>query len=293
MLHSMTGYGRGQGGQDGVTVRCEVRTLNHRYLDVVVRGPEALLPFDHTVRERVKARLARGRVEVSLSLDTHGRRGQRAEVNEGLLEAYAGAVQQLEKRLGPQVAFDLRWLPTVPGLITLVDEGPDAGLLEQAVTEALDEALEGVVSMRRREGQALQGQFTRSLGRLRELAEDLRRLAPLQVEGIRDRLTRRLEEWLGGAGVDPQRVALEVALLAEKSDIEEELNRLQSHLDQFQRLVSGAEPPIGRQLDFLAQEIHRELNTIGAKSASVEVSDRIVTGKVELERIREQVQNIE
>lgn len=292
MLHSMTGYGKARREQDGLAVEAEIRTVNHRFLDIALRAPQALFPFEGEVRRRVKARLFRGRVEVFLALVNRQEGARRVEVDQGLLEAYAVAIETLREKFGWWGQSDLGWLLTVPDLFTVTEASLDPATLETLVAGAVEEALDGVVAMRRREGQELEAQFRAGLARLREILGELRSLAPHQVESIRTRLTGRLADWLGD-DLDPQRLAMEVALLAEKADIEEELNRLASHLDQLQEILDASSPPVGRRMDFLAQEIHRELNTIGAKAVSSAISERIIAGKVELEQLREQVQNIE
>lgn len=294
MLHSMTGYGRAEAEEDGLRIGAEIRTVNHRYLDLVVRLPGSLAPLEDRVRKQVAARLSRGRVEISVTVTDRREREGAIQINEPLLRAYAAAAAEVQRRWFPDAEPDLRWLVTVPGLFIEQESGP-AGESAAALTErAVAAALDAVVAMRRREGEALAEQLLGGLERLREHVGAVAARAPGQVARMKERLERRLAEWLPSEGkLDEQRLAMEVVIMADKSDIEEELHRLGSHLDQFRLLVTESVPPVGRRLDFLAQEIHRELNTIGSKAVDAEISERIVAAKVELERLREQVQNIE
>lgn len=290
----MTGYGRGEAEEGGLRVQAEVRTVNHRYLDVSVRLPDAFLFLEEPVRRQVSARLSRGRVGVHLAFEDTRERAQSVRINMPLLNAYAEAAEAVRQRFFPDREPDLRWLLTVPDLFGAPSRDGDADVWAAATERAVAGALDEAVAMRVREGQALREQMLAGTARLEAIVAEIAERAPMQVHGIRERLERRLAELLSqGAGIDEQRLAMEVALLADKADVEEELTRLGSHLGQMRDILDRSDPPVGRRLDFLAQEIHRELNTIGAKSADRIISDRIVEAKVELERLREQAQNIE
>lgn len=292
MLSSMTGYGRGQAGREGLLVQVEVRTLNHRFLDMVVRLPASCLALEDRVKAAVKQRLARGRVEVHVTVKTDGTVPQDVQVDHGLLRGYQRALEEVAQVLGLHREPDWSVVVALPGLLNVRDLEPDQSLLAALLDEALQAALEQVVLMRRREGEALASNLRDILTRLKGLHEEIQQLARQQPELIGQRLKERLAGWPEVQDVDPQRLALEVALLAEKADISEEVHRFRSHLDQcFHQLeATGA---VGRRLDFLAQEMHRELNTMAAKAADARIHQRVVEGKVELERLREQVQNVE
>lgn len=290
----MTGYGRGEAEEGGLRVQAEVRTVNHRYLDVAVRLPESFLFLEEPVRRQVSARLSRGRVGVHLAFEDTREHTQSVRINMPLLNAYAEAAEAVRRRFFPDREPDLRWLVTVPDLFAAPSRDADADLWAAVAERAVAEALDGAIAMRVREGQALREQMLAGAARLQQIVAEIAERAPMQVHGIRERLERRIAELLPqGASLDEQRLAMEVALLADKADVDEELTRLGSHLSQMRDILDRSDPPVGRRLDFLAQEIHRELNTIGAKSVDRVISDRIVEAKVELERLREQAQNIE
>lgn len=292
MLSSMTGYGRGQASREGLFVQVEVRTLNHRFLDWVVRLPASCLALEERIKETIKKRLVRGRVEVHVTVKSDGSRLQDVQVDRGLLQGYRTALQEAGRVLGLSGEPDWSVLVALPGLFQVVEREVDQPLLAALVEEALESALEQLVAMRRREGEALAADLRAILGRLERLNQEIEELARHQPQLIGQRLKERLAQWPDVRDVEPQRLALEVALLAEKADISEEVQRIKSHLAQcFQQLE--APEAVGRRLEFLAQEIHRELNTIASKAADGRISQRVVEGKTEVERLREQVQNVE
>ncbi|MFS8640071.1 MAG: YicC family protein [Symbiobacteriaceae bacterium] len=293
MLRSMTGYGRGEAEEGGLRVRAEVRTVNHRYLDIAVRLPDAFLFLEEPVRRQVSARLSRGRVGVHLTFEDAREKARPARINTPLLNAYAEAAEAVRQRFFPDREPDLRWLLAVPDLFAAPSPDEDASLWACAAERAVADALEAVIAMREREGALLAADLAERLDRLESLRSAALARAPQVVEEYRQRLVRRLSELLPPTNpVDPQRLAQEVALFAERADITEELQRLASHIDQFRRALRSDEA-VGRKLDFLVQEMGREWNTIGSKANDAELAALVVEAKSELEKIREQVQNLE
>jgi uncharacterized protein (TIGR00255 family) len=288
----MTGFGRGREGNSDVEVISEVRSLNHRFLDVSFRLPRIYAGFEPHLRKIVAEYVSRGKVDVSVQ--RYGTAGSIMDVtvDYDLAERYYQCLEKLKSTLG------LAGEVTVAEMLTLKEivsphEREDQIEKELALAEkSLREALDGLNSMRKTEGEATWNDIRARLSAIRELAE---RIAPLldQVPAqARARLERRVQELTGGMELNEDRLMQEVALIAERADVTEELTRLQSHVDQF--LAFGREgSPLGRKLEFLLQELHRELNTLGSKSASTDIAAHVVTMKAEVEKIREQTQNLE
>lgn len=291
MLSSMTGFGSGRGDSGGEEVAVEVRAVNHKFCEVKVRLPRELAAMELDLVRQVKERLTRGGVEVSVRRET-ARGAMAPQVDAALATEYALAFREAGQRLGLPGEVTLGQVLAAEGVVTLEERAADLEAARAAATQALGRALDSLTAMRRREGEALGRDLE---ARLRTLEGWLARVAasaPLSVEQQRARLQERVQELARGHVVDAARLATEVALFADRVDVTEELTRLRSHLTQMQALVAGREPA-GRKMEFLVQEMHREVNTVGAKSQSAEIAAAVVEMKAEIERMREQVQNVE
>lgn len=289
MLHSMTGYGRGEAHNAEVAVVVELRSKNNRFRDIQLRSPRDYAALDGRVTEVLKQSFARGRVDATIHRTAQGAATVRVDL--ALARRFAAAFDELA------TAMSLDRDPGVLGLVLqqpgvlVVDEGDvDAAAEWDIVQAALSSAVEALGRMRRTEGEALQGQLEGCLDQLESHVEDVRSETRGLAERVKDRIERRLASLT--IDHDPQRVAQEVALLAEKADIDEELVRLHSHVQQFREALGSTEP-VGRRLEFLLQEMNREANTIGSKAVEVAVSQRVVDMKSELERMREQAANVQ
>lgn len=292
MLKSMTGFGAGraQVGEEEFSV--ELRSLNHKFCEVKARLPRELAALEPLVSKQVKERLARGAVELLVRRQTVTASGTVPMVDVALAQEYARAFRELAEALG--VPADISWsqVATQPGVVKLEEKGMDVAAATQAVQSALDQALAALEQMRRVEGEAIRADLDARLKLIEGWSREVAALAPQAVEEYRQRLAERVADLARGVPVDPQRLAQEVAMFAERTDIAEEVTRLASHLEQFRALMASSEPA-GRRMDFLVQEMHREVNTTGSKSQHAEISARVVSMKAEVERIREQVQNVE
>lgn len=291
MIRSMTGYGRGVCSGDGFTVTAELRSINHRHTDFFLRVPRELYLFEDRIRNLLKTEIRRGRVEVNITMTGLPAGGAEILVNEELAAAYYRALAQLSERIHIHMDIGAAALIQLPGILqaqggTTGDEHVWA-LLETA----LREALRGLIESRDKEGGNLCRDLQARLEQIVTLAKELGGLAPAVLEEQRLHLEKKLMGMLE-AHFDQSRVLMECAILAERLDIHEEMVRLGSHLEAFGGTLCG-ESPVGRRLDFMAQEIFREINTIGAKSQDYRIAALVVEIKTELEKIREQVQNIE
>jgi uncharacterized protein (TIGR00255 family) len=292
MLKSMTGFGAGRARVGDEEVSVELRSLNHKFCEVKARLPRDLAALEPIVSKRVKDRLARGAVELFVKRQTATPSGTVPVVDVALAREYARAFRELADALG--VAPEISWtqIATQPGVVKLEEKGGDLESATQAVHVALEQALTALEQMRQVEGEAIHADLDARMKLIEGWSREVAALAPKAVEDYRQRLSERVAELARGVAVDPQRLAQEVAMFAERTDIAEEVTRLASHLEQFRALMASTEPA-GRRMDFLVQEMHREVNTTGSKSQHAEISARVVSMKAEVERIREQVQNVE
>lgn len=293
MVRSMTGYGRGCESRNGYSFTVEIKSVNHRHLDLVVRAPRDLLPLEEKIRRKVHERLFRGRVEIFISLETSSELSKTVDVDVSLAQSYYMSLQKLEDSfpLGER-QFSALELAMFPDVLKAVKTSPDLEQVAPLLDLALDQAVTDLISQRAEEGSRLEKDIVRRLNFLQELVVQMRKKGPDVLEEYRNKLHSRLEEILDNQEFDRQRFFMEVALFAERSNIDEELVRLESHLDAFSSNLSSEEA-VGRKLDFLLQEMNREINTIASKSSDLEISRMVVDGKSEIEKIREQVQNIE
>jgi len=294
MIVSMTGYGKATSQKDDTIVTVEIRSVNHRFLDLHVRLAREFAFLESDVQQIVRNQVARGRVDVSVSVQT----GTPIEVmvNATAVRSYVEAAAKLREQFQFQDSLDLRTLLALPGVLqskeAVTIEGLAGGGVPELVKQAVREALEGVVTMRKLEGEALRNDMLRHLENIRGRAGCIETLAPATVNECRKKLEERLSQQLPPTGLDPQRLAQEVAILADRCDISEEIARLKSHIDQYASLLeTGAE--VGKKLDFLLQEMQREANTILSKAANLEITRQGISAKAAIEKLREQAQNVE
>ena len=286
----MTGFGAGEVALSSHTLRVELRSVNHRHLDVRVRTPAELGDVSSIVEDLLRVRCGRGRIEAQATW--RGGSPASAELDyERARRAYE-LLLKLRDEVAPSEPVPLTALFSVPGIFTT--RAWQREEVESSLRGATEKAIDELLAMRGREGEALAHDVMTRVNLLRGQAQSIAALRPSVVESAQKRLLKRMEKLLEGSGVavDPARVTQEAAWFAERSDVAEELTRLGSHLGEFERSLSTASESIGRKLDFVVQEIGRELNTLGAKANDAEISRRVVDMKAELERIREQVQNI-
>ncbi len=290
----MTGFGRAEVGGQTTTVSVEARSVNHRHLDIAVRLPRALAAFEMDVRRLIQARLERGRVEVSVQqVPAPGAPAQRVSVDAALAAEYVARARELGHTVDASGDVTLAWVLERPGVVRL--EEADAPSQEAAwplLADALGHALDELVGRRTAEGLALAAELRLLKSDLRTLVDVIAARVPAAAARYQERLRERIRTLLGGTLVDEGRILTEVAIWAEKTDVQEELTRLRAHLEQLQ-LVLDTGGAVGRALDFLIQELHREVNTIASKADDLEVSQAALAAKGVIEKLREQVQNLE
>jgi uncharacterized protein (TIGR00255 family) len=294
MIRSMTGFGRAELAGETATITVEARSVNHRHLDIGMRLPGALSGLDAEIRRLVQARLERGRVDVSVQLSPLAAQPARTvRVDTELARRYVEQARQLARDVGVAGDVDIAWVLDQPGVIEQTEAPPgDAQALAPAVLDALSRALDALLERRCAEGAALALELRALGGALGGVLVQMTGRAPVAAARREERLRERMAALLADTNVDEARIATEVAVWATKTDVTEELARLRVHLDEFGLMLDkgGA---LGRQLDFLIQEMNREVNTVGSKADDLELSQLALGAKGLLEKIREQVQNIE
>lgn len=293
MIRSMTGYGRRESTTSAGTLVVEVRSVNHRFCEIVVRAPKPFAGLEDRVRKLVGRRVQRGRVDVSVSLQGQRNGTKGLALDRTLAKQYHRALRDLQRELGLPGTVDLSMVASVRDIVSVTDQPPAHDpRLERAVLRLLSGALSDLDAMRVREGKALARDLTQRIRTIAATADAVERRAPLVVEEHLVRMRARVEKLLNGGEADTQRLHQELAVYADRSDITEELTRLRSHLAQLDGTMRRR-GSIGKTLDFLLQEVGREVNTIGSKANDAEIATQVVEIKAELEKVREQVQNIE
>lgn len=290
-MNSMTGYGRGEATNGDLSVVVEMKSVNNRFLDVQLRVPREYLLLEPRILERLKRDVQRGRVEIFIRR-TASESSQQVNPDPALAESYHRAMLAVANRLqrGSE-AIPLSLVLAQPGVLSVSERDPDALAEWEVVSTALEAALTELLEMRRKEGEALQDDLQRQLDHLQRLSSEVEAAAEGVAERLRLKLESRLARLLADR-VEPARLAQEAAILADKADISEELVRIRSHGSQFKDALIAAEP-VGRKLDFLLQELNREVNTVGSKSAEHPIASRVVEMKGLVERLREQAANVE
>lgn len=292
MLISMTGYGRGEQLIDGRNILCEIRSVNHRYFEYSARVPRAYGYLEEKGKSYLQKLITRGKVELSISINHIAGTQAVVSINEELAKGYADALRSLCEPLRIQDDLKLSDLARFSDIFNLQKSTEDADMIWEQVQTVLAEAVEAFVQMRKVEGERMAADVLSRLDTIESYVEQIENYTPSILERYKERLRSKLQEILETKDIDEQRVLTEVAILTDKLAVDEETVRLHSHLAQFRKLIAANEP-VGRKLDFLIQEINREMNTLGSKVQDVVVTGYVVNMKAELEKIREQIQNVE
>ena len=294
MVRSMTGYGRAEAVLDGQKFSVEVKSLNHRFLEISLRLPAMLSPLEMEIKKKIAELLLRGKIDVTIRREAQGdaENGHALVLNLPLARNYFAVLSQLKQSLDLKDEISLEMIASQKDVFLTAESPQDMASLWKGLMLILDEALAGMMEMRRREGESLSQDLSARLEVMEKRLNGIEEMAPQVVLEYQKRLSERVRELTGGLVVDETRLSQEVAILAEKSDITEEIVRLRSHLGQFLEMLDGEEA-IGRKVDFLIQEMNREVNTIGSKSSDAHISRQVIEMKSELAKLREQVQNLE
>ena len=288
MIRSMTAFARAERGGEFGRIAWEIRSVNHRYLEIAVRLPEELRRLEMRIRERVQKRLGRGKVDLNLRLEPAERNAASLRLNEDYARQLLAVCDQIAAFMEASRPISPADVMQWPGV--LQEREPDADQLARETLACLDEALDALTEGREREGGRLKEMIETRLDAMTPWVAGVRDNMPVVLEGVRERLRKRLAE--SGAEFDPERLEQEMVLLTQRLDVDEEMDRLQSHMQELRDILERKEP-VGRRMDFLMQEFNREANTLGSKSSDTRITRAAVELKVLIEQMREQVQNIE
>lgn len=292
MIRSMTGYGRAEVLVNGRNILVEIRSVNHRYFEFSCRSPRAYGFLESRLKTYLQGKLSRGKVDVNVSIQTVEGSSASVQVNRELAASYVQALRALEEPLGLRDDLSLSVISRFSDIFTVNKETEDEDAIWADVLQAADEATGRFVQMRETEGAKMKEDVESRLDFILQAVEQVEARSPKTVEEYRARLYNKMSEVLGNTQIDEQRILTEAALYAEKIAVSEETVRLRSHVGQFRAILAQG-GPVGRKLDFLIQECNRETNTIGSKAQDIEIARIVVDIKSEIEKIREQIQNIE
>jgi uncharacterized protein (TIGR00255 family) len=292
MVASMTGYGRAELVEENLKATAEISSVNNRFCEIQFRLPKQLSPLESKLKEMILSNIGRGKISFALSWEEASPVASYAKLNEEAADVYFNIMKQLKERYGLSGDVRLDQFFGLPDLVKVEKEEPDLEKAWEVVSEVTQRALEEFNRMRKAEGAKLAQDLTERVARLEETIPEIEKLTPKSIDSYRKKLKTRIAELLSNMVVDQHRIELEVALMAEKCDVAEECVRFTSHNQQFLSALKE-DAPVGKRLTFLLQEMNREANTIGSKAADAEISQKVIFLKEEIEKIREQVQNIE
>ncbi len=292
MIKSMTGYGSAKGVVDGLEISVELKSVNNRYLDTSVRLPRSFLFAEDMVKALVQKHISRGKVDVFVNVDASQAGDMTVKVNEGLLKAYVEALTHIAAEYELPQELSALSLSRLPDVLTVEKKELDAEAISQGMSRIVEQALTDFDAMRLREGEKLRDDVLTRLQTIRSLVETVEAKAPETVAEYRRRLEQKMAEVLSSSNIDSGRILTEAAIFADHIAVDEETVRLRSHMAQLETMIQG-NSPTGRKIDFLIQEFNREANTIGSKCQNSEIAHVVVDLKAEIEKIREQIQNIE
>ena len=288
----MTAFGSAESIKDGLDFIVEIRSGNYRYREIVLRLPQSLQPFEEKVRSVISSKVRRGRIEVSIQIKDNGNKDLKLELNRPLVKAYIQVFKELNDELECKQPIDPSFFSQLKDIIITKQESINLEDVWPDLEDVINEALRSMEFMRINEGRALEKDFLERLNTITRYIDEIRSRTTTIVESYRDKLRQKINKLIKPIEINEDRLIQEIALMADKSDITEELIRVESHLEQFRNFINQ-DDVIGRKLDFLLQEINREVNTMGSKAADSLVSQLAVEIKAELEKLREQIQNVE
>lgn len=292
MIKSMTGFGAGDAETADFKVHIEVKAVNQRFLETNYHMPYSMNMFENQLTKKIKEYASRGKLDINIRFQDLRDKAVTVKVDKGLVAAYGQALQEISSQLELSAPVTGAQIASYPDVLKLNEENADLEAAQPVLMQAMEQALESFVAMREAEGQNIQRDLLARIGTLENFVGELEKLAPEIVAAYRQRLENLLREYLAKEDIEESRIIQEVALFTDKVNYTEETVRLRSHFDQFRQIITAGEP-VGRKLDFLIQEMNREINTVASKANSAGAAQFVVDVKSEIEKIREQIQNIE
>lgn len=292
MIKSMTGFGAGDAETADFKVHIEVKAVNQRFLETNYHMPYSMNMFENQLTKKIKEYASRGKLDINIRFQDLRDKAVTVKVDKGLVAAYGQALQEISSQLELSAPVTAAQIASYPDVLKLNEENADLEAAQPVLMQAMEQALASFVAMREAEGQNIQRDLLARIGTLENFVGELEKLAPEIVAAYRQRLENLLREYLAKEDIEESRLIQEVALFTDKVNYTEETVRLRSHFDQFRQIITAGEP-VGRKLDFLIQEMNREINTVASKANSAGAAQFVVDVKSEIEKIREQIQNIE
>ena len=291
MIRSMTGFGRGTYEIDGRKYIIEIKSVNHKYNDVSVKLPRILISLEDGIKKQISSNIARGKVDVFVTFEDYSEKAMNIRINKALAKEYLKQFKELADETGVEFSPTVMEISKLPDILKL-EESDETDQISSELNIALGEAIKNFVEMRAQEGEKLIADMKKRIDCIEEKVEEISKFSATLVPEYIEKLDARIKEYLKTDVIDEARLAQEIVIYSDKCSIEEELTRLRSHISQFNNLLKS-DSPIGKKFDFLVQEMNREVNTIGSKANSLDITNRVIEIKTEIENIREQVQNIE
>ncbi len=288
----MTGFGRGHARLQNGKITAEIKTVNHKFFDLSLKLPESLTIFEDKIKESLQKRLKRGKVNLLLSYDIALSKGETVNINKALAKNYYAEMSQLGKYLGMKDAICMKDITTLPGVINYNVNEKALAKLWPKTREAIDQAVDRLIAEREKEGKSIFVDLRNRAAKIDKMVNVIKKRAHLTIEEYRKKFSDKIKSLANGRQIDMGRLEMEVAIYAKNSDVSEEITRLKNHLSNFRSTISEHDE-VGKKLDFIAQELHREINTIGSKASDFKISKNVIEIKSEVEKIREQVKNLE
>jgi uncharacterized protein (TIGR00255 family) len=288
----MTGFGRGEAKFRNGKITIEIKTVNHKFFDETLKLPNGISAFEETIKEAMQKKIKRGKVNLNLIYDGNILKSEKINIDRAAAKSYYDRLSALKKYLNLRDEITTKDIVALPGVLSY--EAVDEGLRRfwPKIKEALDQALDRLVQDREKEGKATYADLTKRVKKIETMLALIKSRAHLNIEEYRKRFAERVKDLTGGRDIDMGRLEMEVAIFAKNCDISEEITRLKNHLSNFRKTISG-NGEVGKKLDFIAQELHREANTIGSKASDFKISKNVIEIKGEIEKIREQAKNLE
>ncbi len=293
MVRSMTGFGRGTFSDSGKEFTVEVKSVNHRYIDFYIKLPRQIAFLEERVREIVSKSIYRGKVDIFISFEDRSEDSKSVTLDEALADAYIQAIEKLKGKYNLADDISVSLVSRLPDVLKIEKNEDDEEQLWKVLYNALEAAISSLIQMREKEGNELRESLLQKADNMQDIIKHISERSPEVVSEYKLKLENRIKDLLNQQTIDENRIAMEVAIFADRCSIDEELVRLGSHLSQLRDILSIQQQPVGRKLDFLVQEINREINTIGSKSNDIIITKSVLELKSETEKIREQIQNIE
>ncbi len=292
MIRSMTGYGKGENEKDGRKFTVEIKSVNHRYNDISIKLPRFMISMEDKIKKNISKKIFRGKTDVFINFETEAQDDVQVKLNEPLARSYVEKLNELKEMFGLETPNALDLVAKFPDILSTEKVEEEGDVIWEALEPALNEAVENFIHMRETEGETLKKDILLKNQKIKEITDKIKERAPFVVDEYKEKLNARLAELMDKNVIDEQRIAAEITIYSDRCCIDEELTRMYSHIKQLESILES-DGSIGRKLDFLVQEMNREANTTASKSSDITITNAAIELKTEIEKIREQIQNLE